>query len=402
MTQGDVAVVVLDQQVDERHHRTIALQTGQRQRRFEPDPRRVVAKRSDQRVDGARNAELAELAERARRAFADPGIAVGQEGDQNLTDLRRRRRVSLAMPLHDSPDRVHAGQGRPGLVRRDLQQRGPTLVSTRDELELRLLTGAHVDVIEQRSQLVEVAMAKTLREQPPSRIDARVGTRRLVRDRDQRRVPVELPAAPPVGRVDAAVVAEDRVGRTGDRPLVDEDVEVDDSRAGTSILEGERLDEPPAARAVGEEKVVVVAFGQAESGIRERAGRSLPVGVVERREDPRRLRRVAARDLVVDAELVRQRGAGLPHRLAQPRPAGAGALHRQTPAVIAPLDHADDARDIPLVAVVVPGHQVAEPVERQILGIPQAGGEQLEVGAVGVHAEHGPPSCRPAPPLGRW
>ncbi len=58
------------------------------------------------------------------------------------------------------------------------------------------------------------------------------------------------------------------------------------------------------------------------------------------------------------------------------------------PAAVAPFDQVDPARLVAAVGVVVAGEQVAELVERQLLRVAETRGEDLQLGAVGVAAEH--------------
>ena len=81
----------------------------------------------------------------------------------------------------------------------------------------------------------------------------------------------------------------------------------------------------------------------------------------------------------------------MPELLRVPRSAQVRAvdpLVRIAPAAVAALDHVDPTRAVAAVGVVVAGPQVAVVVEGQLLRIAQAGGEDLEVGAVELAAQH--------------
>ena len=81
--------------------------------------------------------------------------------------------------------------------------------------------------------------------------------------------------------------------------------------------------------------------------------------------------------------------AGVPEALEVPRAglAERGKLVTHAPAAVPALEHVDKSLLVTLVAVVVPGKEVAQLVEHEGLGVAEAGGEELEVGAVGPAAE---------------
>ena len=59
------------------------------------------------------------------------------------------------------------------------------------------------------------------------------------------------------------------------------------------------------------------------------------------------------------------------------------------PAAVAALDEIDPAGLVAAIGVVVAGEEVAELIESQLLRVAQARGEDLELGAVGIAAQHG-------------
>ena len=117
--------------------------------------------------------------------------------------------------------------------------------------------------------------------------------------------------------------------------------------------------------------MTVVPLGQAESRIvHEARGTVREVG--DRRKHPRWLRFVLE----------------LPESFGHPGPSNVvsrQALVRHRPARLAPFDEVHDPRRIATVTIVVPGEQVSEVVEGQLLRIPYARREDFELGTVGVH-----------------
>ena len=80
----------------------------------------------------------------------------------------------------------------------------------------------------------------------------------------------------------------------------------------------------------------------------------------------------------------------VPELFLVPRPArvrGFEELVADPPAAIAAFDEIDPACAVAAIGVVIAGEQVAELIERQLLRVAQAGGKDLELGAVGVAAQ---------------
>ena len=190
-----------------------------------------------------------------------------------------------------------------------------------------------------------------------------------------RPLPVSVPAVDPVADVEAAVGAEVAVGGQ-DAP--DELVPVGHLEGRPLRLDREGVDAAAAAAAaeIAEEEVV----RRSAPAARWRRGcKQNPDGPVvdvrQRRHDVGRL----------------VRGGQVPELLGVERAAVAqvaAVLVADAPAAVAALDDVHQPAPVAGVAVVVHGEEVAVLVEGQFLRVAQAGGDDLQVRAVRVAAQH--------------
>ena len=124
---------------------------------------------------------------------------------------------------------------------------------------------------------------------------------------------------------------------------------------------------------VAEEKPPRKPLGESGAGIGRKARRSGP-DMGQRRHDPGWLTFVGQ----------------LPHSLAVPGPPVRQVLILHRPARVSSWHDVHEPGLVSTVTVVVDSEQIAEIVEGKLLGISQAGREDLEFRSVGTTAEHGP------------
>ncbi len=146
-------------------------------------------------------------------------------------------------------------------------------------------------------------------------------------------------------------------------------------------LDRERTDAAVGGTAaeVGEEEVVAVTLGQADARIRDESRR--PVGEIG--DGGNDVRRLDLRRLFIGP-------IGIPHPLAVPGTAVGKVLEVHPPADVGSLDDVDPAGAVAAVGVVLPREEASIVVERQLLRIAKAVGEDLQLRSVRLAAEDGP------------
>src|SRR5439155_12206304 len=123
------------------------------------------------------------------------------------------------------------------------------------------------------------------------------------------------------------------------------------------------------------EEVALVALGQAEAGIVGQTG----VAVCNKQQTGYDIGSLAV-------------PGGLPQLLGIPRAQSdrhAVVLVAAAPAAVAAFDDVDPACLVAVIGVVVAGEEIAVLVEGELLGIAQAGRDNLQLRAVGITAQHG-------------
>ena len=258
-------------------------------------------------------------------------------------------------------------------LRGDARERGEAVLFTGGEFELRGAADAHVGVAEQRGEFGGGLFRVIGGDEGFGLGDDRVFGVGGIGDGVDAAALGLGPAVGPVGPIETAIGTEfhiggqraaeetlrgiDGVGRAGGFQFVGED-----ARAGD--VADESRDEQRAA------------VGIIETGariIRDTRGAVLEVG--ERGEVVGGLAGVAR-----EPEALAVPRTGVAHR---------GVLITDAPTGVAALDDVHEAFHVALVAVVVAGEEIADFVEKEVLGIAEAGGEELDVGTVEIAAEDG-------------
>ena len=275
--------------------------------------------------------------------------------------------------LAEAPDGVEAGVRRVVGIGGDLGQRGETGGAAGGEFELRGAADAGIGVAEQRGELGGGDFGVVGGDEFFGLGDDRVvGTGGIGHGVDAAALGLG-PAVGPVGPIEAAVGAEFHVGRERAAEEALGGVHGVGGAVGFQFI-GEDAGAGDVADEGGDEKSAAERLVEAGAGVVSDAGGA----VLEVGEGREVVGRLAGKTREPDALAVPR--AGVAHR---------GVLVADAPAGVAALDDVDKAFHVAVVAVVVAGEKIADFVEKQVLGVAQAGGEEFDVGAVEVAAENG-------------